>query len=156
MARVTVEDCLEHVENRFDLVLKAAARAHRLELGGVDPMVPEDNDKPTVIALREIAAGYDVTTVRVIEETVVVEETTEAAEGDAVAVAVATEVVEVDAAAEEASAEESIEIIASLLAEAEKSEQVADESVENAESVEDAESKKDDEPKVDGEDTEAS
>lgn len=61
MARVTVEDCLENVENRFDLVLKAAKRAHLLELGGADPMVPKDNDKPTVIALREIAAGYDVT-----------------------------------------------------------------------------------------------
>lgn len=61
MARVTVEDCLQYVENRFDLVLKAAKRAHMLELGGADPMVPRDNDKPTVIALREIAAGYDVT-----------------------------------------------------------------------------------------------
>ncbi|MFW0094378.1 MAG: DNA-directed RNA polymerase subunit omega [Coxiella endosymbiont of Haemaphysalis qinghaiensis] len=61
MARVTVEDCLQYVENRFDLVLKAAKRAHTLELGGADPMVPRDNDKPTVIALREIAAGYDVT-----------------------------------------------------------------------------------------------
>jgi DNA-directed RNA polymerase subunit omega len=57
MARVTVEDCLEHVENRFDLVLKASERAHNLELGAVDPIVDRDNDKPTVIALREIAAG---------------------------------------------------------------------------------------------------
>jgi DNA-directed RNA polymerase subunit omega len=57
MARVTVEDCLEHVENRFDLVLKAAKRAHDLELGAREPMVPRDNDKPTVIALREIALG---------------------------------------------------------------------------------------------------
>ena len=63
MARVTVEDCLEYVENRFDLVLKAAARAHRIELGAVDPMVERENDKPTVIALREIAMGYDVTKV---------------------------------------------------------------------------------------------
>jgi DNA-directed RNA polymerase subunit omega len=61
MARVTVEDCLEYCENRFDLVLKAAARAHRLELGQAEPMVPVENDKPAVIALREIAAGYDVT-----------------------------------------------------------------------------------------------
>ena len=61
MARVTVEDCLENVENRFDLVLKAAKRAHLLELGAAEPMVHRDNDKPTVIALREIAAGYDVT-----------------------------------------------------------------------------------------------
>lgn len=69
MARVTVEDCLNHVENRFELVLKASQRAHALELGAVDPMVPKDNDKPTVIALREIAEGYDVEMVkRVIEE----------------------------------------------------------------------------------------
>lgn len=61
MARVTVEDCLEYCENRFDLVLKAAARAHRLELGQAEPMVPVDNDKPAVVALREIAAGFDVT-----------------------------------------------------------------------------------------------
>lgn len=59
MARVTVEDCLRYVDNRFDLVLKAAERAHSLELGVVDPLVPRDNDKPTVIALREIAAGND-------------------------------------------------------------------------------------------------
>jgi DNA-directed RNA polymerase subunit omega len=57
MARVTVEDCLLNVENRFDLVLKAAKRAHDLELGKAEPMVPKDNDKPTVLALREIAAG---------------------------------------------------------------------------------------------------
>lgn len=61
MARVTVEDCLEYCENRFDLVLKAAARAHRLELGLAEAMVPLDNDKPAVLALREIAEGYDVT-----------------------------------------------------------------------------------------------
>ena len=60
MARITVEDCLDHVENRFELVLKASERAHALELGAADPMVPKENDKPTVIALREIAAGYDV------------------------------------------------------------------------------------------------
>jgi DNA-directed RNA polymerase subunit omega len=60
MARVTVEDCLKHVENRFDLVLKAARRAHAIELGEVEPQVSRDNDKPTVIALREIAAGVDI------------------------------------------------------------------------------------------------
>ena len=63
MARVTIEDCLKHVENRFDLVIKASQRAHALELGG-DAMVTLDNDKPTVLALREIAAGYDVTRVK--------------------------------------------------------------------------------------------
>ena len=65
MARVTVEDCLENVENRFDLVIKAAQRAHMLELGEADPQVPLDNDKPTVVALREIAAGKDITKTRV-------------------------------------------------------------------------------------------
>lgn len=60
MARVTVEDCLKNVENRFDLVLKAAKRAHAIELGEVEPQVEIDNDKPTVLALREIAAGVDV------------------------------------------------------------------------------------------------
>ncbi|MCB1868880.1 MAG: DNA-directed RNA polymerase subunit omega [Gammaproteobacteria bacterium] len=56
MARVTVEDCLEHVNNRFDLVLLAAKRARQLG-NGVDPLLPWENDKPTVVALREIAAG---------------------------------------------------------------------------------------------------
>ena len=56
MARVTVEDCLEHVDNRFQLVLVATKRARQLALGN-DPMVPRDNDKDTVVALREIAEG---------------------------------------------------------------------------------------------------
>jgi len=56
MARITVEDCLHNVDNRFDLVLTATKRARQIELGA-DAMVPEDNDKPTVIALREIAEG---------------------------------------------------------------------------------------------------
>lgn len=60
MARVTVEDCLEKVENRFALVLIAAERAHNIEMGAADALVPLDNDKPTVIALREIAAGFDI------------------------------------------------------------------------------------------------
>ena len=54
MARITVEDCLEHVENRFDLVLLAARRARQISQGA-DPLVAPENDKPTVIALREIA-----------------------------------------------------------------------------------------------------
>ncbi len=54
MARITVEDCLEHVDNRFDLVLLAARRARQI-VQGADPLVPPENDKPTVIALREIA-----------------------------------------------------------------------------------------------------
>jgi DNA-directed RNA polymerase subunit omega len=56
MARITVEDCLEHVDNRFNLVLLATKRARQLA-AGVDPLVPWENDKPTVVALREIADG---------------------------------------------------------------------------------------------------
>ncbi len=56
MARVTVEDCLEHVDNRFELVLEASKRARKISIGA-EPMVPTENDKPTVIALREIAQG---------------------------------------------------------------------------------------------------
>ncbi len=56
MARLTVEDCLDHVDNRFELVLVAAKRARQLAMGA-EPLVSEDNDKPTVVALREIADG---------------------------------------------------------------------------------------------------
>jgi DNA-directed RNA polymerase subunit omega len=56
MARITVEDCLPRVENLFQLVLLASARARRLA-NGAEPTVPVDNDKVTVIALREIAEG---------------------------------------------------------------------------------------------------
>lgn len=58
MARITVEDCLHNVENRFHLVLLAAKRARQLMRGSVDPTVPWENDKPTVVALREIANGH--------------------------------------------------------------------------------------------------
>ena len=54
MARVTVEDCLENLDNRFQLVLVATKRARQLAMGA-EPLVPGENDKPTVIALREIA-----------------------------------------------------------------------------------------------------
>ena len=57
MARVTVQDCLEHVENRFELVMVASRRARQIYRLGVVPLVDEENDKPTVIALREIADG---------------------------------------------------------------------------------------------------
>jgi len=56
MARITVEDCLEHVDNRFQLVLVATKRARQLS-DGAEPLVEVENDKHTVIALREIAAG---------------------------------------------------------------------------------------------------
>jgi len=57
MARITVEDCLDNVENRFDLVLTATKRARQIA-NGADPLVDEENDKPTVIALREISEGF--------------------------------------------------------------------------------------------------
>lgn len=57
MARVTVEDCLANVDNRFQLVLVATKRARQLSLGS-EPFVDEENDKPTVLALREIAEGH--------------------------------------------------------------------------------------------------
>ena len=57
MARVTVEDCLDNVENRFELVRLAAKRARQLERGAAEPKVDWENDKATVVALREIAAG---------------------------------------------------------------------------------------------------
>ena len=57
MARITVEDCLEAVDNRFELVMVASKRARALATGGKDSLVPEEGDKPTVIALRELAEG---------------------------------------------------------------------------------------------------
>jgi DNA-directed RNA polymerase subunit omega len=57
MARITVEDCVERLDNRFELVLLATKRARQIARGAA-PMVDEERDKPTVIALREIAAGY--------------------------------------------------------------------------------------------------
>ena len=56
MARITVEDCLDNVAIRFELVLTATRRARQLG-HGAEPMLEEENDKPTVIALREIADG---------------------------------------------------------------------------------------------------
>ncbi len=57
MARITVEDCLANIENIFEMVLVAAKRARRLA-HGADALVELENDKPTVIALREIADGH--------------------------------------------------------------------------------------------------
>jgi DNA-directed RNA polymerase subunit omega len=56
MARITVEDCLNRIDNRFEMVLTATKRARQIA-HGADPLVEEENDKPTVIALREIADG---------------------------------------------------------------------------------------------------
>ncbi len=57
MARITVEDCLDKVDNRFELIMIASKRSRQIATGGRDPKLPEENDKATVIALREIAAG---------------------------------------------------------------------------------------------------
>ncbi len=57
MARITVEDCTENISNMFQLVLVAAKRARQLA-NGADPRVEWENDKPTVVALREVADGY--------------------------------------------------------------------------------------------------
>jgi len=57
MARVTVEDAVEKIGNRFDLVLVASRRARQIATGGKEPLVDVENDKPTVLALREIEAG---------------------------------------------------------------------------------------------------
>ena len=57
MARITVEDCVEKIPNIFELVLVASKRARQLA-NGAEPMVEWENDKPTVVALREIAEGH--------------------------------------------------------------------------------------------------
>ena len=58
MARVTVEDCVKEIPNRFELVLIAAKRARRLSTGAAQACLEWENDKATVLALREIAAGF--------------------------------------------------------------------------------------------------
>ncbi|MBF0192570.1 MAG: DNA-directed RNA polymerase subunit omega [Magnetococcales bacterium] len=74
MARVTVEDCLNHVGNRFDLVIMAAKRARQLTAGG-ESVLPRENDKNTVLALREIAAGVlDLEKLMAEEEKLLVQE----------------------------------------------------------------------------------
>lgn len=78
MARVTVEDCLNNVDNRFQLVLVATKRARQISLGA-EPFVDEENDKPTVIALREIAEGL---VTREILKDEIEEEVLEFIEGD--------------------------------------------------------------------------
>ncbi len=57
MARITVEDCLDHVANRFELVLVGSKRARQISIGGKEPHLPWEDDKPTVVALREIEEG---------------------------------------------------------------------------------------------------
>lgn len=76
MARVTVEDCLENVDNRFQLVLIATKRARQL-VSGQEAHLPWENDKPTVMALREIAEKY--VDVSILDEVPVNEDGTEVA-----------------------------------------------------------------------------
>ena len=57
MARITVEDCLKKIPNRYEMVKLAAKRVKQLAVDGREPTVDPEDDKPTVIALREIAAG---------------------------------------------------------------------------------------------------
>ncbi len=57
MARITVEDCLKNVDNRFELVMVSSKRARQIALGEKEALVPIENDKPTVVALREIEQG---------------------------------------------------------------------------------------------------
>lgn len=58
MARITVEDCLDHVKNRYELVMVSSKRARQLAVEGREPFVELENDKPTVLALREIEEGF--------------------------------------------------------------------------------------------------
>jgi len=74
MARVTVEDCLDNVENRFELVMVASKRARQIATGGKEPLVNEESDKPTVIALREIAEGLITPDILIREDEIEAEE----------------------------------------------------------------------------------
>ena len=58
MARVTVQDAVDKIGNRFDLILVAARRARQVDIEGKEPMVDVENDKPTVVSLREIEKGF--------------------------------------------------------------------------------------------------
>ncbi|WP_018691583.1 DNA-directed RNA polymerase subunit omega [Algicola sagamiensis] len=84
MARVTVEDAVDKIGNRFDLILVAARRARQLAVEGKDPLVEVENDKPTVIALREIESGL-INNTSMDEQERIEQEEQEAAEFAAVA-----------------------------------------------------------------------
>ena len=78
MARITVEDCLENVENRFELVMVGSKRARQIAIEGRTALLPEENDKPTVIALREIAQGLvDASILSPVEQDFAIAETIE-------------------------------------------------------------------------------
>lgn len=116
MARITVEDCLDNVDNRFELVMVSSKRARQLQTGGKEPLVSADKDKPTVIALREIAEGHvnaDILKVKPrseMEEIDMEAEVSALAEAEAAIEAAAAEVILADDAEEvggdEAAAEE--------------------------------------------------
>ena len=109
MARITVEDCLENVDNRFELVMVSSKRSRQIQTGGKDPLVSVDNDKPTVLALREIAEGLIDASILIakppsVELEEMTDEAAEAVEKVAEATAEAEETV--DAAATEEATEE--------------------------------------------------
>ena len=91
MARVTVEDCLDNVDNRFELVLVATKRARQLA-NGKEALVPMENDKPTVVALREIAKNL--ITPALLSESVAVEVEQEVEVVDAEILAETTQLVD--------------------------------------------------------------
>ena len=104
MARITVEDCLENVDNRFELVMVSSKRSRQIQTGGKDPLVTLDNDKPTVLALREIAEGLiDASILIAKPPSVELEELADEA----------AEAVEKVAEAAEAAAAEAVEAVAS-------------------------------------------
>lgn len=77
MARITVEDCLDKVDNRFELVMVSSKRARQIQIEGKDPLVSVDNDKPTVVALREIADGLVTNEILIEKPSVELEEVEE-------------------------------------------------------------------------------
>ena len=77
MARITVEDCLDKVDNRFELVMVSSKRARQIQIEGKDPMVSVDDDKPTVVALREIADGLVTNEILIEKPSVELEEVEE-------------------------------------------------------------------------------
>lgn len=101
MARITVEDCLENVDNRFELVMVSSKRARQIQTGGKDALVAVDNDKPTVLALREIAEGLVDAKILIEKPSVEIEDVSEELEG--------AEAGSADSAETEASAETSEE-----------------------------------------------
>ena len=108
MARITVEDCLDKVDNRFELVMVSSKRARQLQTGGKDPMVEVDNDKPTVSALREIADGHVDASILIVKPAVDIEAEFEAVDAEAAEKAEGTEgeekPAEVEAAADDEAA----------------------------------------------------